>query len=83
VSGPWICGYCGWDGPPPKHDWCCSVMWENQKKHAALTRALTAQAWGVAIEPSDIDDMALVYVTDVATLPAPADLATEILGGEP
>lgn len=52
---------------------------------AAITRALTAQAWAVACavcndngEPIDVEEMphyAHVMALDIADIPAPADLA--------
>jgi len=66
----------------------------EEDHRAALTRALTAQAWAVAIAlmhdgvrgtvtPEAIDryDTEALLVWPVADLPAPADLAAEILGG--
>lgn len=65
---------------------CDECEWEErdrEERRAALTRALTAQAWAVAC--ALLDCWARPHIRDVfeaqavASLPAPAELAEELL----
>jgi hypothetical protein len=67
----------------------------EEQRHTALARALTAQAWAVAcvvfcevgsdasLSFGDLGYSEQGLARKIAMARAPADLATEILGGEP
>lgn len=81
-----------------RHDgeWTSRLRQVEQEHRAALTRALTAQAWAVAIticgdslyETNDPECPAQFAHTRerigyIAALPSPAEAAAEIMGVEP
>lgn len=51
------------------------------ERRLELTRALTGQAWAVAIAVLDLDEGIITALEAINTVPTPAEMVDEIMGG--